>query len=198
MVSALVGCHSRSKMRVSGSLICFLLVCSSCAAAASNVKNSREPVEVATQSIHPNSVSCDVHSMSSTADPRGTVCTCVLLIRSAITLWPLDVNSQRASISPTAEFPPSGTVSTCQYVPAVHLKAPHPQQWDEENKSRPRSTPDVKGRTQPRWAVNPRRWSAWKRRPLPHNLPPICCWLTKECPCIDGIDSRTSGPKDKI
>lgn len=78
MISALLGCHSRSRTSVSVSLICLLLVCSSLSAAASNAKNSREPVEVATQSVDPSFDSCGVHSMSSTAESRGTVCTCVL------------------------------------------------------------------------------------------------------------------------
>lgn len=78
MMSALFGCHSRSRTSVSVSLICLLLVCSSFSAVASNAKNSREPVEVATQSVDPSFDSCGVHSMSSTAESKGTVCTCAL------------------------------------------------------------------------------------------------------------------------
>ena len=83
MISALLGCHSRSRTSVSLSLICLLLVCSSFSAASSKAKNSKEPVEVATQSVDPSFDSCGVHSMSSTAESRGTVCTCVLKRLSA-------------------------------------------------------------------------------------------------------------------
>ena len=53
MISVLFGCHKRSRTRVLVSVICLLLCFSKRAFSESRVKNSSDPVEVATQSRLP-------------------------------------------------------------------------------------------------------------------------------------------------
>lgn len=53
MTSALLGCHKRSSTRVLAWVICLLLCLSSRAVPASKVKNSSDPVEVATHKRSP-------------------------------------------------------------------------------------------------------------------------------------------------
>jgi hypothetical protein len=148
MISALLGCHSRSSKSVSVLLTCLLLVCSSFSAAASKPKNSREPVDVATHSVDPSFEPCGVHSMSSTAESRGTVCTCVLKDRQSPTwLSACTVRLPEVRRRPTTLFLPIDTISECQCVSEVYLQVALLALSDEESMFQRHSNSDAKSRT---------------------------------------------------